>query len=693
MTLPVPNLDDRRFQDIVDEVKRLIPRHCPEWTDHNVSDPGVAMIELFAWMTELTLYRLNQVPDRLFTKFLELMGIQLFPPSAARAELLFRLTAPQPGTVTVPVGTQVGTVRTDRPEPLEFVTDEAVVARPAQLVGCQLIAAEGGVTDAWLALRTPHEEVTCFPTLTAGEAVCFGFDESLARNLVRLELSGVVGWVGVNPNRPPWRWEAWDGEGWIALPYVDDRTRAFQTEGAIELLLPAAHRPLTLGAIRAHWVRCRLEHWDDVARVEEPRSPRINRVTATTVGTSAPAHHGRPVPSERLGRSDGRPDQHFQVRHEPVLPRRAGETVRTITSVGSEDWVEVTDFSRSGPTDRHYRWDATGVISFGPFVRRADGSGVQHGAVPPADAEVTVTGYRVGGGSAGNLGPNQLTVLKTSIPFVASVDNPWPATGGVDPETVDNAKLRGPITLLTAQRAVTREDFEHLAHQASPDVARARCLPPQPADLQAPAGDAAPATPPPPGEEPWWAKQLEDGDSVPPRPIPVAPSPPTSVVGPIRVLIVPRRDVAPENLVLTDLVPEERLLRVVQRYLDDRRLVTSSIELSNIWFQGVQVTATVTPAPATTRELVRERALAALYRYINPLVGGPEGRGWPFDRPLTLGDVHVLLAGVEGVELVDEVTVVPVRHMGRGELGEPVQRIPLPPDALFASFRHEVMTP
>src|SRR5947208_569812 len=51
MALPVPNLDDRRFQDLVDDAKRLVQQKCPEWTDHNVSDPGVTLIETFARMT------------------------------------------------------------------------------------------------------------------------------------------------------------------------------------------------------------------------------------------------------------------------------------------------------------------------------------------------------------------------------------------------------------------------------------------------------------------------------------------------------------------------------------------------------------------------------------------------------------------------------------------------------------------
>jgi predicted phage baseplate assembly protein len=66
MALPAPNLDDRRFQDLVDDAKRMVMRRCPEWTDHNVSDPGVTLIETFAFMTDQLLFRLNQVPDRLY---------------------------------------------------------------------------------------------------------------------------------------------------------------------------------------------------------------------------------------------------------------------------------------------------------------------------------------------------------------------------------------------------------------------------------------------------------------------------------------------------------------------------------------------------------------------------------------------------------------------------------------------------
>ena len=95
MPLPTQPLDDRSFQDLVDEAKRRIPLYCPEWTDHNVSDPGVTLIELFAWMVDILLYRVNQMPARHYIELLNLLGIQLEPPQAASVPVTFYLSAPQ----------------------------------------------------------------------------------------------------------------------------------------------------------------------------------------------------------------------------------------------------------------------------------------------------------------------------------------------------------------------------------------------------------------------------------------------------------------------------------------------------------------------------------------------------------------------------------------------------------------------
>src|SRR5437764_9416430 len=108
MTFETPQLDDRSFDDLVAEARRRIILYCPEWTDHNLSDPGITLLELFAWMTDMLLYRLNRVPDRNYIKFLELMGVRLEPARAATALLGFRLSAPQSEDMRIPRGTSVG---------------------------------------------------------------------------------------------------------------------------------------------------------------------------------------------------------------------------------------------------------------------------------------------------------------------------------------------------------------------------------------------------------------------------------------------------------------------------------------------------------------------------------------------------------------------------------------------------------
>lgn len=77
MSLPIPNLDKINFEEFVKEAKSLIPIYDPEWTNHNPSDPGITLIELFAWLCEMVMYRIDQVPDDNYQRFIELLGIKL----------------------------------------------------------------------------------------------------------------------------------------------------------------------------------------------------------------------------------------------------------------------------------------------------------------------------------------------------------------------------------------------------------------------------------------------------------------------------------------------------------------------------------------------------------------------------------------------------------------------------------------
>src|SRR5262249_52612166 len=91
MKVPLPNLDDRRWPDLVDEGRSLIPVYAPDWTDHNIHDPGITLVELLAWIAEMDIYELNRITDVHKQKFLQLVGISKEPPSPSRTALSFTL--------------------------------------------------------------------------------------------------------------------------------------------------------------------------------------------------------------------------------------------------------------------------------------------------------------------------------------------------------------------------------------------------------------------------------------------------------------------------------------------------------------------------------------------------------------------------------------------------------------------------
>ncbi|WP_020576028.1 putative baseplate assembly protein [Actinopolymorpha alba] len=129
MTLPVPDLDDRTFVDLVLEARERIARTCPTWTDLSIHDPGMVLVEVFAHLMEVMLYRLNRVPEKAYVEFLNLLRVPRHPPAAAWADLTFSrngragAAAPKP-PIAIPVGTKVRAER-DANEPIVFVTTEA----------------------------------------------------------------------------------------------------------------------------------------------------------------------------------------------------------------------------------------------------------------------------------------------------------------------------------------------------------------------------------------------------------------------------------------------------------------------------------------------------------------------------------------------------------------------------------------
>ncbi len=153
MPLPSPNLDDRTFNQLLEEARRQIRQRCPEWTDLTPGDPGMMLLELFAYLTETLIYRLNRLPNKAYIEFLRLIGVRLQPPAAAAVTLQFKRSRESTAPLEIPRGTRVTVNRTTGSSaPPVFITDRTVVLNPdatqieVTARHCEFIAAEAAGT-------------------------------------------------------------------------------------------------------------------------------------------------------------------------------------------------------------------------------------------------------------------------------------------------------------------------------------------------------------------------------------------------------------------------------------------------------------------------------------------------------------------------------------------------------------------
>lgn len=654
MPLETPRLDDRAFADIVAEARQRIALYCPEWTDHNLSDPGMTLIELFAWMTDIILYRMNRVPDKQYVKFMELIGMRPMEAEPARAPITFWFTTPQPTSVFIPAGTQVATLRTENDPAIVFSTDAPMEIMVPDLK--YLLTSGGGQTDG---RRFTTRDVTAatigfegFPVFESrpprpGDSLYLGFEQNLSHHILGIELQvDVAEGAGIDPNNPPYVWEtlvAGSDQNWVPIEVDADTTLGMNVTGMMRLHLPAIRRAVR-NDITGYWIRLRLDPKD---AKNYGVSPIIRKLVVQSWGGTTDATNVTTVTNRVLGRSDGSPGQRFYLDNAPIVTRTANEYILVRMEDGREErWTEVSDFATSGTDERHYTVDSTsGEVRFGPALPQRDGTVRRYGAIPPKGALILMKMYRYGGGTIGNVAARTLNVLKNSISYIERVSNRQPASGGMNAEDLNHLKLRVPGYLRSLNRAVTAADFETLAMEVAPGrIGRVQCL-----------------------------------------------QPPATARGEIRVLVIPviprmQQFIAPESLNLS-----AELRDAIQEYLDERRLLSTQLSVAAPAYQWVQTEVRFRPNRNAQPETVREAVEARLFSFLNPLIGGPDGTGWPFGRDLFVSDIMAALLAVPGVDFVRSVKLFPVTYAnGQFMRGEEVVELPVVTHGVVVSFRHDV---
>src|SRR6266571_1676534 len=605
----LPLIDNRTYDDIVAEARGRIPRYAPEWTDLNDNEPGMALVQLLAWLTEMQLYRLGQVPQLNYLKFLELLGMELLPAEPAAAEITFPAasTATSP-VIMVPQGTQVSAASGDSPTPLVFETDRALIALGAQLVVVQ--AFDGyAFADVSTMNEAGTQEFQPFGSAAPEDSALYlGFRAPPPFPEAELNLAafrreaGAVGEVSCDALRrtafpsAQVTWEYCDGTVWHALDVLKDETQALMRSGHLYFKLPPANTLQLVAVGRRtdllYYIRGR------VTRAGYERAPTVLTMRTNTVS----ATQAQTARDEVLGGSDGSPHQKFPLAHSPVL--RDTLVLEVDEGGPANGWTRVDDFFASGPRDRHYLLNrTTGEIQFG------DGA---HGAIPvgnPAkpDSSIVARRYRFGGGKLGNVGAGQIKTLLVSVDGIddGKVSNLLAAVGGRDEETLREAQLRVPRAVRSRCRAVTAEDFEVLATQAG-NVKRAKALP-----LTHPSF---------PGVE---------------------------VPGVVTVIVVPdSEDPKP--------TPSEGMLRNVCAYLNQARVLTTELYVMPPTYQQVHVRAQVVAEDNADLADVKTTIEQTLLGYFHPLKGGEDGSGWPFGGAIYFSRVfgHIAVPGVQRVEQV-----------------------------------------
>lgn len=682
--LPSSRLDDRSFDDLVEECLLRIPRYCPEWTDHNISDPGITLIELFSWLTDQMLMRFNQVPRKNYVAFLELLGIRLQPPTSAQSRLTFYLSTYLQEDYVIPMGTEVATQRTETQEAIIFSIDrDLIVGQPklnhflSSTESNDIPQALRDQTGKWYSqsnsLSAVHEFILFPQQPQSGN--CFYLvldsDAHLDGNVLTLNFTGAQGApTGIDPNHPPRRWETWNGESWIGalLSEADDTTNGFsfnenteeddlsEQSGDVILHLPENCPVSTFSAYRGRWIRCVLME-PSLHQPAYSNPPRIKTIAIHASGGSVQASQSVRVENEAVGVSNGKPGQSFAVERAPILERRQEELLVFPPGQPPEIWEEVADFADSSPHDRHYAIDSlAGTIQFGPLIRepqtlkrqtqtrayrqkvlpeeRSPGRDPntqmmehQYGAIPPRGAEI-VFSYRTGGGKQGNVQAGTLNFLKTAIPYVAQVTNYEAAVNGADAESLEEAVLRAPSMLRSQDRAVTAADFEALTLRGSGGaIARSLC---SPMSTNQPAGS-------------------------------------------VSVLVVPQANTDLINLG-KGINPEQFYLNPALRsqvlnYLDERRLLGTQVQLQQPNYMGVSVQAEVTLEPAYNNPSAQAEILrslqVALYRYLNPLTGGADGKGWSFGRPVYPSDIISILQQKAGIQYLGAILLFSIQKNGQ----------------------------
>ena len=637
MTLQPVRLDDLTWAEMTAAIRRRIPAESDgNWTLHAPVDPGMTLLEVFAWLLEQRLYWLDQIPDAVVDGVLELLGVDALRPAAPAGTVL---KVADPAVRVVRAGTPFAR---DEREEVVFTTDASITVlqvaaigleaggqdRTADLVagnGVALLPADGGAGEARITLTMPPPRHA-----RPGERLSLLLQLDTPRVHPAWHPEAVV--AVPPPAELSWWYEHGGNASRFGPGEVEDGTQGLRRSGVVRLVVPQPWRTAAAGPARPHTLVLRTE------RATFSAPPRLLRLDVNV----ASAHHRRRLRPTRR-------EQHEldrQVRGRPPLPGLhldlPGARDRLLSARlrlrerdgGWHTWRATGDLAFHGRGDRVFVADrGAGALRFGDG-RTGRVPHLYHGA---GNERLVAVRWEVGGGLDGNGGTNRNWRRVWHNAPTVTAENLVAAEGGQAAETTEQASRRAAADLHARLRAVTREDYEVLACE-TPGVA---------------VGRAHAAV----GDHPAY--------------------PCAEVPGAVSVYLVPDVPRDEDDFDHPDFVPsplpDPGARRAVAGRLGRGRLIGTEVFLRDPRYRRARLRvdlAGAPPAPAVVRRRLRLR----LRRYLDPLVGGDDDSGWSFGEPLRPS--ALLRVAQEAVGSDGEVTAVAIWVDG-GPAWQDCQDVPI----------------
>jgi predicted phage baseplate assembly protein len=731
MFVPLPDLDDRRWTDLTDEGRSLIPVYAPSWTDHNPSDPGITVMELLAWVADQDVYRVNRIPDTHLLAFLSLIDITPEPPVAARAAVQFVLksgTKPQ----TLPATTELDAALLDASSG-KFALRGQVTALPVALSAVQ-VQSGGKFRDAtgdW----THGKPIAIFGfnpqpgdalylgfsgLFQAGDllSLCFEFEganaTAVARERIIDELESRAQACAPTPacgSTPPPAlpavlpphysvsvvWEAQTQPGvWRALNVADDTRSMTLNGGATVTMQPLAVLRTGSVATPLGYIRCRFaagafdaapsaKRILENAMEAEQSSPVWQQwaIAPGVVAIGAPPAPGQPsqlrFSFDALGQIqslefDAAASDSISIvvlAFKPSTPAQPGAIVVEAAVIGTGSGAPNQLYQLPGPRLCQNSLTLYTIENSGLTEWSPVGSFVASG---PADKQYVPDAEDAevlfGDGETGRVPPAGAPVVVLTKVTNGAVGNA--AAGSIaafDP---------GPHNAALFDVAAMAANFDSIHN---PDAAwgatdqetiahtegRAALVLNQP-ERAVTLADCEALALATPGT--WIARAAAIVNCCPGLPC-------YSALGFITVVIVPYLPVGRP-------VPSAGLMATVSSYLNRRRVIGTRIVVTGPDYLEVAVIASVKAVAGQNKATVQTAIVAALSAFLDPLAGGPDGTGWPLGRAVYVSEILETIAQTPGVDHVLSL------QLNAGDCGAQCGDICLDPMALTVSGSHEI---